>query len=188
MKSSFQTFLEVSESLNKHFDMQILAESKLEEMQKVFADLKAKLSGKWSGEGFAKYPTIDSTDYTEEWEFHADENKDAILFNQKTWYKNNTDKNGKTVFWDTGFILLKEGQIILVSAQVGGRSETYYLTEHSENEFVFDTASIQNDPKTIRSQRIIKASANVLEYELNMATQQNKNFEDHLSARLTRTA
>ncbi len=166
--------------------MQILAENKLDEMQKIFADLKQKLTGKWSGKGFAKYPTIASTNYTEIWEFHADKNKDAIHFNQKTWYKNNTERNGETVFWDAGFIILKEGEIILISAQVGGRLETYRLTEHSENRFVFDTTDILNDPKTIRTQRVIKLSDGILEYELNMATHQNKNFENHLAARLAK--
>ena len=47
--------------------------------------------------------------------------------------------------------------------------------------------NIQNDPKTITTQRIIKIKDNVLEYELNMSTYQNERFEDHLSAKLNKT-
>ena len=156
------------------------------EMQNLFAELKIKLKGKWSGEGFAKYPTIDSTHYTEIWDFQPDEDKDAIYYNQKAWYKNKTDENGKTVFWDTGFIILKENKIMLVSVQSGGREETYELTDHSAKRLVFETIDIRNDPRMIRTQRIIKLSENILEYELNMSTHQNNNFQNHLAARLVR--
>jgi len=57
-------------------------------------------SGQMGGEGFAKFPTIDDTAYTEQTEFKPDEYKDSIFFSQKTWYKNETPKNGHTVFWD----------------------------------------------------------------------------------------
>jgi hypothetical protein len=60
--------------------------------------LKKLLAGKWAGEGFAKFPTIDYTAYTEQTEFNPDEYKDSIFFAQKAWYKNETDKNGHTVF------------------------------------------------------------------------------------------
>ena len=30
----------------------------------------------------------------------GDKDKDAIHYTQKTWYRNNTEKNGKTVFWE----------------------------------------------------------------------------------------
>ena len=69
-------------------------------MQNVLAEMKRLFAGKWTGEGFAKFPTIDDTAYTEQLEFVSDEYKDAIFFNQKTWYKNDTEKNGHTVFWD----------------------------------------------------------------------------------------
>ena len=74
-------------------------------MKETLLKMKNLFAGNWSGEGFAKYPTIQSTAYTEQLEFIADEYKDAIFFNQKTLYKNKTEKNGHTVFWDTGFII-----------------------------------------------------------------------------------
>ena len=155
-------------------------------MKEIFEMLKVSLKGKWRGEGFAKYPTIQSSFYTEVLEFEPDEFKDAIYFNQKTSYKNNTEKNGQTVFWDTGFIVLKEERILLSSAQIGGRTETYELQHFTDGQFIFNAINIQNDPKTITAQRIFIIKDNVLEYELNMSTHQNEHFENHLKAKLVR--
>jgi hypothetical protein len=156
-------------------------------MKEIFERLKDNLKGKWRGEGFAKYPTIQSTFYTEVLEFEPDEFKDAIYFNQKSKYKNNTEKNGQTVFWDAGFIVLKEERILLSSAQIGGRTETYELEHFTYEELVFNTINIQNDPKTIKAQRIFRIKDHVLEYELNMSTHQNERFENHLKAKLDKS-
>jgi len=156
-------------------------------MKTVIDQLKKTLAGKWTGEGFAKFPTIDDTAYTEETEFKPDEYKDSIFFVQKTWYKNDTDKNGHTVFWDTGFILLREDQILLHSVQVGGRIEEYRLVSHSNNAFTFDSTAILVDPKATRSQRIITITDNAIHYELNMATHHAPEFQNHLKADLKRT-
>jgi hypothetical protein len=154
---------------------------------KAIRQLKQLLAGKWAGEGFAKFPTIDDTAYTEQTEFRPDEYKDSIFFAQKSWYKNDTPKNGHTVFWDTGFILLRDDQVLLHSAQVGGRIEQYRLTENSDNRFVFDNSSILVDPKAMRSQRIFVISGDVIQYELSMATHQTPEFQNHLKAYLRRT-
>ncbi len=150
--------------------------------------LKQLLAGKWAGEGFAKFPTIDDTAYTEQTEFRPDEYKDSIFFEQKTWYKNDTPNNGHTVFWDTGFILLRDQHILLHSAQVGGRIEQYRLTESTANRFVFDSSAILVDPKAMRSQRIFTIAADAIDYELSMATHQAPEFQNHLKAHLLRTA
>ena len=152
----------------------------------IIDQLKKLLAGKWAGEGFAKFPTIDNTDYTEETEFKPDEYKDSIHFAQKTWYKNDTDKNGHTVFWDTGFILLRDNEILLHSVQVGGRIEQYKLTSHTHNRFVFDSLAILVDPKAMRSQRVFTITDHAIDYELNMATHQAPEFQNHLKARLNK--
>ena len=95
--------------------------------------MKRLFAGQWAGEGFAKFPTIDDTAYTEQLEIIPDEWKDSIFFRQKTWYKNNTEKNGHTVFWDTGFFILKDVKIVLHSVQVGGRIEQYQLAQANES-------------------------------------------------------
>jgi hypothetical protein len=38
-------------------------------MEKEFNQLKLRLKGTWTGEGFAKFPTIEDTGYREEWTF-----------------------------------------------------------------------------------------------------------------------
>jgi hypothetical protein len=155
-------------------------------IQEAFTEIKRLFSGKWAGEGYAKYPTIAATAYTEQMEFKPDEIKESILFNQKTWYKNDTEKNGHTVFWDTGFIFLKENKIRLVSAQVGGRMETYDLTDFNKNVFTFESASILNDPLSTSSQRIFAVDDKNLWYQLGMAAHA-EDFQNHLSAHLTKT-
>jgi hypothetical protein len=155
-------------------------------MKATIEQLKVLLAGKWGGEGFAKFPSITDTAYTEETEFKPDEYKDSIFFAQKTCYKNETENNGHTVFWDTGFILLKEDHILLHSVQVGGRIEQYHLTEHSGNTFIFDSSSILVDPKAMRSQRIFTIDTEWLHYEMNMATHQVPEFQNHLKGSLKR--
>ncbi|NOW96059.1 heme-binding beta-barrel domain-containing protein [Mucilaginibacter sp. SG564] len=156
------------------------------DLKEIINRIKKLSVGDWMGEGFAKFPTIDDTAYTEVTVFIPDEHKDAILFNQKTWYKNNTSNNGQTVFWDTGFILLKENDILLHSVQVGGRMEQYKLTSYDNDHFVFDSVNIQVDPKTIHSQRIFTFEKDSITYELNMSTHQATEFQNHLKARLVR--
>ena len=155
-------------------------------MKETLLKIKKLFAGKWAGEGFAKFPTIDDTAYTEQLEFIPDEYKDAIFFRQKTWYKNDTDKNGHTVFWDTGFIILKEDKIVLHSVQVGGRMETYQLVEPANESFTFNSNSILQDPKSIKSQRIFTINNDSLHYELNMATHE-ADFQNHLKADLKRS-
>jgi hypothetical protein len=157
-------------------------------MKTTIDQLKKLLAGKWAGEGFAKFPTIDDTAYTEQTEFKPDEYKDSIFFAQKTWYKNDTEKNGHTVFWDTGFILLKEDKILLHSAQVGGRIEQYELIQNTANSFTFNSSAILVDLKSIRSQRVFTINGDHIHYELNMATHAAPMFQNHLKANLSRQA
>jgi len=152
-------------------------------MKDTLLKMKRLFAGKWTGEGFAKFPTIDDTAYAEQLEFIPDEYKDAIFFRQKTWYKNNTEKNGHTVFWDTGFIILKEDKILLHSVQVGGRMETYELLRAENETFTFNSAAILNDSRSIRSQRIFTVNGNRFHYELNMVTHA-ADFQNHLLADL----
>ena len=152
-------------------------------MKGTFLQIKKLLSGKWTGEGFAKFPTIEDTAYTEKFECISDEYKDAIFFQQKTWYKNDKENNGHTVFWDTGFFILKNNEILLLSVQVGGRIEEYILVESTPNTFIFNSYLISNDPKSTKSQRLFTISFDTLHYELNMKTH-DAGFQNHLKADL----
>lgn len=156
-------------------------------MENVFELLRNKLPGLWHGEGFVQYPTIENTWYTEKLTFTPDNDKQVILFTQKSLYKNDTENNGKTVFWDTGFIIYKEGTIQLISAQSGGRAEVYQLANIAEHTFTFTCLNIINDNKTITSQRIFTIENNRLSYKLDMSTHYNNHVQNHLSATLMKT-
>lgn len=155
-------------------------------MKEIFLMMKQLFEGRWAGEGFAKFPTIDNTAYTEQLEFIADQDKDSIFFCQKSWYKDNTEKNGHTVFWDTGFIILKDNEVLLQSVQVGGRIEIYKLEEPVNEAFTFNSISIINDPKATKSQRTFTVDRERFHYKLNMATHAAE-FQNHLSAHLKRS-
>jgi hypothetical protein len=156
-------------------------------MKNTLIKIKQSFAGRWAGEGFATFPTIDDTGYTEQLECTPDEYKDAVFFCQKTWYKNDTGKNGHTVFWDAGFILLQDNDILLHSVQVGGRMEAYKLVEQTGNVFIFNSVEILYGPKALRSQRIFTVNAGTLHYEMNMATHAAA-FQNHLKASLKRIA
>lgn len=155
-------------------------------MKETIQQIKQLFAGKWAGEGFAKFPTIDDTAYTEQIEFVPDEWKDAIFYHQKTWYKNDTDKNGHTVFWDAGFIILKDDKIVLHSVQVGGRMEMYELVQVNNNVFTFKSTSILVDPKATHSQRIFTIDKDNFHYEMSMETHAAA-FQNHLKADLKRS-
>lgn len=157
-------------------------------MNEVFQNLLNLLAGRWEGQGFARYPTIRDTGYTETLVFMPDNYKKAIRFEQKTRYKNNTEQNGQTVFWDTGFIIHKDNKILMVSSQVSGRQETYELVRNQPGAFIFESLHIENDTKqTLRSQRIFTIAEETLSYELNMASR-GLDLQNHLSATLKRSA
>jgi len=155
-------------------------------MKTVFELLKSTLPGLWCGEGFAQYPTIRNTAYTEELRFVPNKDKQVILYTQKSWYKNHTENDKKTVFWDTGFIICKDEVIQLISAQSSGRAEVYLLISNTTNTFTFNCVQIINDNKTTVSQRIFTINDAWLDYQLNMSTQQNTQFQNHLSASLAK--
>ena len=50
------------------------------------------------------------------------------------------------------------------------------------------TVQIDNDPKTIRTQRVLHITEDTLEYELNMATHQASEFQNHLAASLKKVS
>ncbi len=154
-------------------------------MKETFLKMKQLFAGKWQGEGFAQFPTIAATAYTEQLEWIPDSFKDALFFQQKTFYRNNTERNGQTVFWDTGFIILKEEKVLLQSVQSGGRMEEYELVDVVGQVFTFNSFSIVNDSKSTRSQRIFRVGNDDFHYELNMALQ-GVAFQNHLVADLKR--
>jgi len=53
------------------------------------------------------------------------------------------------------------------------------------DKLIFNSIDIENDPKTIRSQRVLYIlNGDTLQYEMNMATHQATEFQNHLAASL----
>ena len=161
----------------------------MSDTKEVFQELAESLVGTWTGRGHSKYPTIKATDYDEVWTFEKDKDVPILHFVQKTTYANsNPSQHGKTLFWDTGFILVKDRDIMLTSSQLGGRQETYFLQKNnSKKQWVFECDRFGNDPRMVKSQRILTINDDTtLTYELNMETKENGRFENHLRNSLSR--
>jgi THAP4-like, heme-binding beta-barrel domain len=147
--------------------------------------------GKWEGAGLAEYPTMASVDYDEGLVFTRNDRDPVIHYEQRTWIKSSDENNGHPVFWESGFIIDKgEGLFELVSAQKSGRVEI--LRGESKNadgggiEISFNSVSILNDVRLLKSGRRFRFMENVIDYELQMSTTQNPSYDRHLRARLKR--
>ncbi len=154
------------------------------------ADLSYIL-GKWEGIGLAEYPTIASSDYDEGLVFTKNDKDPVIHYEQRTWIKSADENNGRPVFWESGFIIDKgEGLFELVSAQKSGRVEI--LRGNAANadgggiEISFNSVSILNDARLLKSGRRFRFLENLIDYELQMSTTQNPEYDRHLRARLKR--
>jgi hypothetical protein len=152
----------------------------------------AFLIGRWSGTGHAEYPTIHPVDYREELVFTRNEKDPVIHLEQKTWITSPGRTNGEPIFWESGFLIEKEnGLFELLMAQKSGRVEILRCTPHRAGndafELLFESASIVNDSRVIRSGRKYTITHDQLEYELSMSTSANPSYQRHLHCRLTRS-
>jgi hypothetical protein len=95
-------------------------------MEVRFAEMKMLLEGEWRGEGMAKFPTIEDTQYTEVCIFTPDEDKDSIHFDQKTIYKNNTEKKWENCFLGHWFYLTERKQSIVGECPSGRSNRNIY--------------------------------------------------------------
>lgn len=148
--------------------------------------------GKWKGIGHAEYPTIQPIDYSEELIFTKNEKDAVIHMEQRTWIKSGDHRNGEPIFWESGFLLEREdGVFELAVAQKSGRVEILRcVARRGESmlfEFPFESTSIVNDNRVLRSGRKYSFSEHVLEYELMMSTAANPSYQHHLRCRLTKT-
>ena len=147
------------------------------------------LSGKWTGFGIARYPTIKTEEYSEELRFTANEESPFLHYEQKTWIKNEKGKFEKPVFWETGFLraLEEEDSFELCNAQKSGRIEVLLgrlFKKNDTNYLDFKSKIFANDLKLIDTSRKFKFNDNELSYELWMSIKTNENFDIHLNADL----
>ncbi len=148
--------------------------------------------GKWEGTGLAEYPTIASVDYDEGLVFTRNDKDPVIHYEQRTWIKSSDENNGRPVFWESGFIIDKgDGLFELVSAQKSGRVEIMRGDAKTADgggiEIAFNSVSILNDARLLKSGRRFRFLENVIDYELQMSTTENPAYDRHLRARLQRS-
>jgi hypothetical protein len=147
------------------------------------------LMGKWEGFGIAEYPTIKTEDYREEIVFSKKMDFPVLLYEQRTWIKNETGDFDKPIFWETGFLraLDEENQFELCNAQKSGRIEVLsgkLLYKDGLNFLEFYSKAFSNDEKLINTSRKLYFSPENLNYELFMSIKNHKNFDRHLKASL----
>ena len=148
--------------------------------------------GKWNGLGHAEYPTIQPIDYSEELVFTINKKDAVIHMEQRTWIKSSDHTNDEPIFWESGFLIDRDNGVFeLAVAQKSGRVEILRCNARRIGdeafEFPFESTSIVNDSRMIRSGRIYTISKNVLEYELKMSTASNTSYKRHLKCRLTKS-
>jgi hypothetical protein len=138
------------------------------------------LLGKWVGEGHAAYPTINSTNYTEELTFESCGEENKIEFNQKTLFKN----ENRHLHREFGFIFEKEKDVFtLISAQNNGRTEVLKGALETPVKLVIDSTHFGNDEKPVKTRREYYIENELLHYKLFLQTQ-NQPFQLHLEAKL----
>ncbi len=146
--------------------------------------------GKWEGTGLAEYPTIASVDYDEGLVFTRNDKDSVIHYEQRTWIKSSDENNGQPVFWESGFIIERGGNLFeLVSAQKSGRVEILRGNATQADGGIkidFNSVSILNDVRLLKSGRHFRFLENVIDYELEMSTTENPEYDRHLRARLKR--
>lgn len=140
------------------------------------------LLGTWKGEGHAAYPTIKSTDYTEELIFKSCGEENKIEFSQMTLYKN----ENRHLHRECGFILEKEkGVFTFINAQNNGRTEVLKGKVESPFKLILDSTHYGNDERPVKTRREYFLENEMLHYKLFLQTQ-NQPFQLHLEAKLSK--
>ena len=148
------------------------------------------LEGTWHGEGRGGFPTIDSFDYREELIF-TKRDESTLEYSQRTEKRMDGQSRFITSHWENGFIrVLESGDLELVNAQSGGRSEV--LIGHIEKvgsliRLHFTSKAVTNDPKVISTARTFELEGDHLRYEMEMSTTQVDKRTRHLEIILRRT-
>ena len=147
------------------------------------------LEGTWHGEGRGGFPTIDSFDYREELIF-TERDESTLAYSQRTEKRMDGQSGFITSHWENGFIrVLESGDLELVNAQSGGRSEV--LIGHIEKlgasiRLHFTSKAVTNDPKVISTARTFILEGDHLRYEMEMSTTQVEKRTRHLEITLQR--
>ncbi len=154
-----------------------------------FSSVKKLLIGNWHGVGVARYPTIKEAGYIEEFNVTDLEDLSVLRYEQKSWYTKNGSTKGDVVFWETGFWILKDNELKILSSQYSGRFEELILSS-AENKgaepmvLFFKSKNIIGDQRVVQSTRKYLLGDNRISYQLDMEMENHRILENHLSANL----
>jgi hypothetical protein len=151
--------------------------------------LFSRLEGTWTGEGRGEYPTIQSFDYSETLTFTRRDEK-SLAYEQRTQKRYNGQTDWLVSHWENGFIrILETGELELVNAQSGGRSEVLVGAVEMSGDLIrihFRSRTITNDPRILCTERNFELESDRLRYEMEMQTTAVDRSMSHLMIELRR--
>jgi hypothetical protein len=147
------------------------------------------LEGTWTGEGRGEYPTVTSFDYRETLTFTRRDGK-SLAYEQRTYKRYEGQTEWLVSHWENGFIrILENGELELVNAQSGGRSEVLIGTVELRGDLIclhFASKAINNDPRMVCTSRTFELKGDALRYEVEMQTTAVDRLTHHLKIALQR--
>lgn len=151
--------------------------------------LLSLLEGTWTGEGRGEYPTITSFDYRETLSFTRRDKK-SLAYEQRTQKRYDGQTAWLVSHWENGFIrILENGELELVNAQSGGRSELLIGIVEIPGDLIrisFRSRAITNDPRLLCTERIFELEGDTLLYKMEMQTTAVDQLSHHLEITLKR--
>lgn len=134
-------------------------------------EILSLLSGRWHGRGRGQYPTIEPFEYAEETTFLYAPEYPMIRYEQRTWL----EPERVASHWELGLVRQVEtGELEISNAQDSGRVEVLRgsLEVHGEGELTLTLSStcLANDPRIVRTERILTLRAGELHYRKHMTT------------------
>ena len=144
----------------------------------------AALLGTWRGEGHGEYPTIDSFDYADEWEF-TENGKPFVRFVERTW-----DAAGEPKHGEVGYLRCPTpGVVEIVAALPTGQAECGTgSVDVTEGLVIATDATVQNTESAKQVDRIVRrfeVDGDTLAYGMEMAAVGHE-LTLHLKASLRR--
>lgn len=145
----------------------------------------SRLVGTWRGEGHGEYPTINSFDYVDEWEF-IDVGKPFLYFIERTW-----NAAGAPMHTETGYIRAPSPDTLeIIAALPTGQAElgTGRCFASDDTLTLTTDAQVLNTPTAKRVDQIVRryvVNGDEMTYEMDMSAV-GVGLTLHLRAHLTR--
>lgn len=147
------------------------------------------LSGRWVGRGRGQYPTIEPFEFVEETTFLLAPEYPMVRYEQRTWIEPGREAS----HWELGvWRVVEGGEIEISNAQDSGRVEVLRgrleVGEDGALKLPLSSKYIGNDPRLVRTERVLTVHAGVLHYLKYMTTTTTPSPERilHLEATLER--